>query len=78
MGGSGGGFSREVYEAGCTLYITGEIKYHDAQDAARLGVTVIEADHYYSERPVLDVLAEQIAAMNVPVYRSRVVTSPYR
>jgi putative NIF3 family GTP cyclohydrolase 1 type 2 len=77
MGGSGGGFSADVKRAGCTLYITGEIKYHDAQDAARLGVTVVEADHYFSEQPVLNVLAECIAATGVSVHRSLVVTTPY-
>jgi dinuclear metal center YbgI/SA1388 family protein len=78
MGGSGGGFTADVKRADCSLYITGEIKYHDAQDAARLGITVIEADHYYSERPVLNVLVERIAAYGIPVYPSQVVTTPYR
>jgi dinuclear metal center YbgI/SA1388 family protein len=77
MGGSGGGFSADVKRADCSLYITGEIKYHDAQDAARQGITVIEADHYYSERPVLNVLVERIAAYGIPVYPSQVVTTPY-
>jgi len=77
MGGSGGGFSADVKRADCSLYITGEIKYHDAQDAARLGITVIEADHYYSERPVLNLLVERIAAYGIPVYPSQVVTTPY-
>lgn len=77
MGGSGGGFSADVKRADGSLYITGEIKYHDAQDAARLGITVIEADHYYSERPVLNVLVERIAAYGIPVYPSEVVTTPY-
>lgn len=77
MGGSGGGFSHDVYRAGATLYITGEIKYHDAQDAARLGITVIEADHYYSERPALRVLADCIATSGIPIHHSQVVTTPY-
>jgi dinuclear metal center YbgI/SA1388 family protein len=77
LGGSGGGFVPDAHRAGCTLFITGEIKYHDAQDAARYGVTVIEADHYFSERPVLDVLRKRIAELGVPVYRSSVVTTPY-
>lgn len=77
MGGSGGGFTADVKRADCSLYITGEIKYHDAQDAARLGITVIEADHYYSERPVLNVLVERIGAYGIPVYPSHVVTTPY-
>ncbi len=78
MGGSGGGFTADVKRADCSLYITGEIKYHDAQDAARLGITVIEADHYYSERPVLNVLVERIAVYGIPVYMSHVVTTPYQ
>ncbi|MGH2543422.1 MAG: Nif3-like dinuclear metal center hexameric protein, partial [Ardenticatenaceae bacterium] len=53
LGGSGASLIEDAIRAGCTLYVTGEVKYHEAQDAAHAGLTLIEAGHFYSERPVL-------------------------
>ncbi len=77
LGGSGGSMLGDVQRTECTLFITGEMKYHDAQDAARMGISVIEADHFYSERPVLDALAAWLAPLGVPVHVSQVVTTPF-
>ncbi len=77
LGGSGAAFIEAAVEAGCTCLITGEVKYHDAQRAQALGLTVIEADHYYSEAPVLSRLAEWLRPLGMPVSVSRVVTSPF-
>ena len=46
-------YDKDPLQAECTLFVTGEVKYHDAQDAARGGVTLIEGGHFYSEPPVL-------------------------
>lgn len=40
--------------------VTGEVKYHDAQLAAELGLCVICAGHYQTERPVLNLLARYL------------------
>ena len=40
-------------EHGCDALLTGEIDYHAARSAKAMGLAVIEAGHYYSERPVL-------------------------
>lgn len=77
LGGSGAAMIDDALAAGCTLFITGEVKYHEAQDAARRGLAVIEAGHFYSERPVIDRLVERLAPLGVPVRASRCVTSPF-
>jgi len=42
--------------SGCQAYITGDIKYHDAQAALDLGLCLIDATHYASEAPVVEYL----------------------
>ena len=42
--------------AGCDLYITGDISYHDAQDALNKGLCIIDAGHFATELPVVGVL----------------------
>lgn len=77
LGGSGAEMIGDAARAGATCFITGEIKYHQAQGAAERGLTVIEAGHFWSERPVLAALAALLAPVGVPVHRSEVVTSPF-
>jgi dinuclear metal center YbgI/SA1388 family protein len=57
--GSGGSLVEQA-AAGADVMITGEIKYHEALDAAALGLGVIAAGHYDTERPVLNVLARHL------------------
>ena len=35
--------------AGCDVYITGDVKYHDAQFAEDIDLCLIDATHYYTE-----------------------------
>ena len=46
---------------GAELYLTGELKHHDALRAARLGMTVVCALHSNSERAVLKPLCKRLA-----------------
>jgi putative NIF3 family GTP cyclohydrolase 1 type 2 len=39
-----------AWENGCQLFITGDVKYHDAQKAKALGLCVIDVGHYGSEK----------------------------
>jgi dinuclear metal center YbgI/SA1388 family protein len=77
LGGSGASMIKDALGANCTLFVTGEVKYHEAQDAARAGLTLIEAGHFYSERPVLRRLVEWLTPLGVPVYESKHITSPF-
>jgi len=42
------------------VMVTGEIKYHDALLASDLGLAVLAAGHYQTERPVLNLLARYL------------------
>lgn len=47
---------------GCDAYITGDVKYHDAQFAADLDIALIDATHYYTEAIAIPYLCSRIAA----------------
>jgi len=61
--GSCGSIWQCAIEAGAGLYLTGELKHHDALAAVQAGLTVVCAGHSNSERPILPVLAEKIAGL---------------
>ena len=61
-GGSCGGGLYEAAQAGCDTFVTADVKYNQFWDAQNLGLTIIDAGHFYTENPVCAVLAEKIAA----------------
>ena len=42
-------------------YVTGDVKYHDAQRAAELGLFVVDAGHFGTEFPIVNALAERLS-----------------
>ncbi|WP_440977761.1 Nif3-like dinuclear metal center hexameric protein [Sedimentibacter sp. LTW-03] len=48
-GGSGSDFIDNAIEKEADVYITGDIKYHQAQSALRNNLCIIDAGHYYTE-----------------------------
>lgn len=61
VGGDGKGFIKPAMRAGADLYLTGTLSYNNMVDATDLGMQVMEAGHFFTENPVLDVLAEMVA-----------------
>lgn len=47
--GSGMGLLHRVVQNGCQVFITGDVKYHDAQAALDQGIVVIDIGHFASE-----------------------------
>ena len=60
IGGEGGDFVDAARHAGADMILSGRIGYHRMLDAAEDGIAVIEAGHFYTERPVLSYLAELV------------------
>lgn len=72
-GGSGSSFIKDAYDKQADVYITGDIKYHDAQEGTSLGMTIIDAGHYHTEKFVLEKLKEVLNkelgnALDIEVY----------
>lgn len=59
-GGSGAGFINKAAFAGADVMITGDVKYHEAQNALAVGIAVIDAGHFATEQPVVPALAEYL------------------
>lgn len=58
--GAGSEFLKAAKEEGCDLFITGDLKYHEAQLAREMGLCVLDAGHYGSERIFTDNMADMI------------------
>lgn len=54
--GSGRSLVEDALRAGCEALITGELRYHEALEAADRGLAVIEAGHDATEWPLVPVL----------------------
>lgn len=61
--GSGAEFIAKAAYMGADAYVTGDVKYHEAQRAAELGLHLIDAGHFATETPVVPVLAEKLKAI---------------
>ena len=58
--GSGAEFIGKAAFMGADAYVTGDVKYHDAQHAVQQGLHVIDAGHFSTEFPIVPVLAERL------------------
>ena len=58
--GSGAEFIERAAFMGCDAFVTGDVRYHDAQRAAALGIHVIDAGHFATEQPVVEILAAKL------------------
>jgi putative NIF3 family GTP cyclohydrolase 1 type 2 len=58
--GSGAEFIQKAAFMGADVYVTGDVKYHEAQAAVELGMHVIDAGHFATEFPVVEVLRQRL------------------
>ena len=58
--GAGVSFTSLAAAKGCDAYLTGDIKYHEAQDAVEKGIGVVDVTHYASEVLIVPVLQKKL------------------
>lgn len=61
-GGACAGFLSLAASLGCDAFVTSDCKYNQFQDARELGVSLIDAGHFWTENVVCDDLARQLQA----------------
>ena len=61
-GGSCASALEEVAAAGCDTFVTADVKYNQFWDAKQLGINLIDAGHFWTENPVIPVLAAKLQA----------------
>lgn len=66
---------KEAKEKGCDLYITGDIKFHEAQTAIEMGLCLMDATHYASEvivtQTLKDYLKNKLNSHNLNIITSK-------
>lgn len=79
--GSGGEFIRDAVSEGCDLYITGDVKYHDAMYAAESGICILDAGHFGSEKifveNMADILRYELKEYDIEILESIVDINPF-
>ena len=60
LGGNGDDFIFAAKAAGADTYVSGRLGYHPMASACEDGINLIEAGHFYTENPVLSVLADMV------------------
>lgn len=79
--GAGSEFIKTAAEEGCDLYITGDLKYHEAQMAKEMGICVLDVGHYGSEKifteNIADMLREKTFGMDLEVLQSELDLNPF-
>lgn len=59
-GGACAGEMQEAVQAGCDTFVTADGKYNQFWDAKDLGLTLIDAGHFWTENPVCQVLTDKL------------------
>lgn len=65
---------------GCQLFITGDVKYHDAIKAKEMGINVIDAGHYGTEKIFVPNMVKQLKDAfegKVEVFQSAIDINPF-
>lgn len=60
VGGSGGSFVNQAKSAGADVLITGDVSYHHALDALALGLAVLDAGHFATEKVMVQEVANYL------------------
>ena len=60
VGGSGADYIDEAALKGADVLITGDVKHHDGQHAAEIGLMVLDIGHFHSEKAILMAMAEWV------------------
>lgn len=60
-GGSGMSLLRDAHRQGADVFVTGDVKYHEARDAEALGIALIDAGHFGTEVIMVSSVADRLA-----------------
>ena len=54
VSGAGSEFYKEAYDFGADAFITSEVKHHIAIDCMELGLSILDAGHFETEKPAME------------------------
>ncbi len=82
--GAGSDMMKAAASRGCDTLITGDVKYHEAQEALQMNIALIDAGHFETEQIYIKKLAEKLEhafslkSYEVAVLQSETETTPFR
>ncbi|WP_099189193.1 Nif3-like dinuclear metal center hexameric protein [Tepidibacter mesophilus] len=79
VSGSGSEFINKAHNMGADVLITGDVKYHDAQNALELGIKLIDAGHFGSENIFSDIVVQYLQNKfeNIEILKSKSNINPF-
>lgn len=80
VNGSGIEYWKEAKASGCDIYITGDVKYHEAQDIKETGMNIIDAGHYGTEKyfnVAMKNFLKDILSKDIEIYTSTSMEDPF-
>lgn len=79
LNGSGADFIKKAYDNNVDIFITGDIKYHDAQSALDLSMPVLDIGHFESEIIFIDFIHELLSKefKDINIKKSKEYTNPF-
>ncbi|HZJ76870.1 MAG TPA: Nif3-like dinuclear metal center hexameric protein [Oscillospiraceae bacterium] len=84
INGSGADLIQTALYKGCQCVITGDVKYHDAQDAISQAINVVDIGHYHSEKIFTHFIAEYLKneigkrGLDVDIIESSIDINPFQ
>ncbi|MDY6791018.1 MAG: Nif3-like dinuclear metal center hexameric protein [Thermodesulfobacteriota bacterium] len=81
--GSGSDMMKYFLSSGAQVYISGDLKYHDARDAQAANLGIIDIGHYASEYLMIDMVVKRLqkklskAGLNIEVKPCRLENDPF-
>lgn len=77
--GSGMSLLKNVIDNQANVYITGDVKYHDAQEALAHGISIIDAGHYETENIAMPMVKKHLDKLeNLQVIQSQFDGNPFK
>ena len=80
-GGSGAGYISRAAFLGADVYLTADLKYHEAQEALARDLALVDAGHFGTEWPVVETVAaylrQELLKKDVKVVVSQINSNPF-
>ena len=68
VGGDGKDFVSDALKMGADTYVSGRLSYNVMEEAAEMGINLIEAGHYFTELPITEYFSEIISSLDPDIY----------
>ncbi|MGM8364602.1 Nif3-like dinuclear metal center hexameric protein [Virgibacillus sp. W0181] len=80
LGGSGEKFIQQAKQKDADVYVTGDMSFHQAQDALEMGLAVIDAGHYIESamKEALQQFLKKKFGQSLDIYISETNTDPFK